>query len=101
MTYDEIAAELGYANRGTVFRIVRDALIERQDEAVDSLRFLESQRLDALQAALWDKAMSGDVNAARSILGVITARVRLLGLEGTSGGDESSMPRTVVVPPTV
>ncbi|NYG07770.1 hypothetical protein BJ986_002257 [Phycicoccus badiiscoriae] len=51
-TYDQIAAALGYANRGTVYRIVRDALIERQDEAVDSLRFLESQRLDALQAAL-------------------------------------------------
>ena len=100
LTYDEIAAELGYANRGTVFRIVRDALVERQGEAVDSLRFLESQRLNALQAALWDKAMSGDVNAARSILGVITARVRLLGLEETSGSDQSWVPRTVVVPPT-
>jgi hypothetical protein len=41
-TYDQIAEELGYANRGTVFRIVRDALMERQDEAVGSLRFLES-----------------------------------------------------------
>jgi len=81
-TYNQIAAELGYANRGTVFHIVTDALDSRQVEAVDQLRSLESQRLDALQIAVWDRAMSGDVTAALAAIRIISARCRLLGLEG-------------------
>jgi hypothetical protein len=100
-TYDQIAEELGYANRGTVYRIISDALAEREHQAVDSLRFLESARLDSLQSALWDKAMSGDVKAARSILGIIVARAHLLGLQGAFTGNQASKPRTVVVRPTV
>jgi hypothetical protein len=54
-TYEEIAGELGYANRGTVCHIVSDALNAQTAEAVDTLRSLEVQRLDALQSALWDR----------------------------------------------
>ena len=99
-TYQQAADELGYANRGTVCHIVSDALTARQVEAVDDLRFLERERLDALQVALWDKAMNGDIRAAQSILGIIMARSRLLGLSGVLLSDESTMPRTVVVPQT-
>lgn len=97
-TYEQIADELGYANRGTVCHIVHDALTARQVEAVDDLRFLERERLDALQVALWDKAMNGDTKAAESVLGIVMARIRLLGLNGSIG--ERAVPRTVVVPPT-
>jgi transposase len=35
LTYDQIAAELGYANRGTVYRLVSEALETQTVEAVD------------------------------------------------------------------
>lgn len=98
-TYERIAEELGYANRGTVCHIVSDALKARTDEAVDTLRLLEEQRLDALQAALWDKAMAGDVNAAQAAIRIIISRCRLLGLDGDGLlVSAEARPRTVVVP---
>ncbi len=57
-TYQQIADELGYANRGTVHRIVQQALQALQTENVDTLRALEVARLDALQQALWEPALS-------------------------------------------
>jgi hypothetical protein len=79
-TYEQVAQRLGYANRGTVHR-VQQALHARQVESVDELRHLELARLDALQAALWPRAMNGDVPAALAVLRVVDQRLRLLGLD--------------------
>ncbi|GAA3710010.1 hypothetical protein GCM10022399_28560 [Terrabacter ginsenosidimutans] len=54
-------------------------------------------RLDALQQALWDKAMASDVEAAREVRGVIMARCRLLGLDDRSKQSVGWTPRTVVL----
>src|SRR3954470_1071122 len=62
-TYQAIADELGYANRGTVHHIVHQALARDRKDAVENHQQLEMERLDALQLALWDKAMAGDLNA--------------------------------------
>jgi hypothetical protein len=100
LTYDQIAIELGYANRGTVYRVVSEALKAQTLEAVEELRSLEVERLNSLQVAMWQKAMDGDVPSAMAILRVIMARCRLLGLDGPGllrGGDPG--PRTLVVPP--
>src|SRR4051794_7998737 len=70
----------GYANRGTVYRIIAEALKAQTMEATDELRSLEKSRLDALQYALWDKAMDGDLKAARTVVRIVMARVRLLEL---------------------
>ena len=100
LTYDQIAAELGYANRGTVYRLVSEALETQTVEAVDQLRSLEVERLDRLQFGVWQKAMAGDVHAGSLAIRVIMARCRLLGLEGPSVlGVGGSKPQTVVVPP--
>jgi orotate phosphoribosyltransferase-like protein len=97
MSYDAIASELGYANRGTAWRVVSKALSERIDGAVEEYRHVELARLDALQAALWDQAMTGDTRSADAILRIIDRRIRLLGLDqATVKGD---FPRTVVVDP--
>ena len=72
LTYEQIAAELGYANRGTVYRIVSEALKGQTVGAVAQLRNLEFARLDKLQLALWPAALAGDVPsviaAARCIM---------------------------------
>jgi len=51
--YDDIAEQVGYANRGTAWRTVQNALYERKVESVDEYRQLELARLDALQSAHW------------------------------------------------
>lgn len=70
-TYEQIAAELGYANRGTVHRIVSEALQARETDSIDLLRQVELDRLDALQLSLWPRAMAGDVPAVLAVLRVI------------------------------
>jgi len=60
--------------------VVMTALADRLVDDVDELREFETARLDALQAALWDKAMTGDVRATNSIVRFIDRRCRLLGL---------------------
>jgi len=99
LTYDQIAAKLGYANRGTVYHVVADALGAQTVEAVDQLRSLEVERLDMLQLAMWHGAMEGDVPSAIAAIRCIMSRCRLLGLEGSDLSVEDSRPRTLVVPP--
>lgn len=57
------------------------ALRAEQAEGVDQLRQLETLRLDALQASVWDAATSGDARAVDPVVRIILARVRLLGLD--------------------
>jgi len=80
-TYEQIAQELGYANRGTVHRIVQHALDVREVESVDELRRLELNRLDAVHASLWPQAMKGHVPSVLALLRVMDLRTRLLGLQ--------------------
>ncbi len=58
-TYDAIAKQVGFSNRGTAYRVVRKALDEQIAENVDELRATEVARLDALQAAVWPAVMAG------------------------------------------
>jgi hypothetical protein len=100
LTYDRIATELGYANRGTVYHVVSQALRAQTLEAVGELRSLEVERLDNLQSAMWQKAMDGDVPSALAVVRCIMARCRLLGLDGPDLLEARDMrPRTLVVPP--
>jgi hypothetical protein len=95
-TYEAIAQQLGYSNRGTAFAIVRKALDRHEAEEVDRFRSLETARLDRLQASLWGRAMAGDVAAAAQARRIIETRIRLLGLllDRVPQHDESC--RTVV-----
>ncbi|USQ75345.1 helix-turn-helix domain-containing protein [Ornithinimicrobium cryptoxanthini] len=96
MTYQQIADELGYTHRASVYQVVKRALDTHNAEAVRQLRDLENARLDALQVALWDAAMAGNVNSAMAIARIIAARVRLNGLSATSLAPTVSQPITVV-----
>ena len=98
-TYQQIADQLGYANRGTVHRIVREALQAQQAESVELLREVEVRRLDALQVGLWEAAMSEDVDAVHACLKIIQARIKVLGLEdpGPTKRPRCQQPQTVIL----
>ncbi|MCA9241981.1 MAG: hypothetical protein KDA37_17340 [Planctomycetales bacterium] len=85
-TYDEAAEQAGYASRSGAYKALWRALGDRAAEAVDEHRAIELARLDALQAALWERAMTGDVKAAGMVLRIIEQRTRLLGLDKPTVG---------------
>ncbi len=95
-TYQQVADELGYANRGSVYAIVQKGLAASEAQSVDTLRFVEQQRLDALQCAVWERAMNGHVPSVEAALGILKARMRLLGLAGGETGS-CTQPQTVVL----
>ncbi len=95
----QIADALGYANRGTVHRLVQQTLHAHQADSVDALRAVEVARLDALQQSLWEPAMAGDLKAVGQVLQIIVARSRLLGLMplAKSPRVKCRQPQTVVL----
>lgn len=96
--YEDIAREVGYATRGAVSKAVHRALRERAVDAVDEFRALEIARLDALQVAVWEQAMAGDVKAATTVLRIIDRRIKLLGL-GEHAADPAPAEAPALVDP--
>ena len=78
---------------------MQTALTRELQEDVENHRRLETERLDALQVPLWDRAVSGDTAAVHQVLQIIRARSRLLGLDlrVKSFGAPVQSPRTVVL----
>ena len=89
--YDDIAEQVGYANRGSAWRAVQSTLHEKAVESASEYRELELARLDALQAAHWQAALSGEnLKAAELCLKISTQRTRLLGLESVTPEDKTA-----------
>ena len=80
MSYDDIAKELGYANRSGAWKAVQAALKEHEAEAVDEYRVRQVLALDEMQSRVWGEALAGDTKAIGTVLRVIDQRCRLLGL---------------------
>ncbi len=80
-TYQQIADELGYANRGTVHRVVQQTLQAVQTENVAALRAVEVDRFDALQQALWGLLTVTVASGARPAQVLVDARDELVWLD--------------------
>lgn len=81
--WETIARTCGYASRGAACTDVTRAMENATAEATrnaDVLRHMELARLDRLQQAFWAQAIKGDNDAARTVLGIIDRRCKLLGL---------------------
>ena len=94
LTYAEIGRRLGYADDSGARHAVTKLLDRREAEAVAELRQVEGDRLDALQAAHWSAAVSGDTEATKVVLQVIDARCRLYGLNSPVAVAVSTGPGT-------
>lgn len=80
MTYDEVAAELGYANRSGAWKAVQTSLKAVQADTVEEYRALTIDRLEALLAQVWPAAMDGDIHAITAARRIVDAACRVLGL---------------------
>lgn len=83
MDFDTIAERLEYADAGSArkdfWRTVQRNRLEEK-EAVENLRDVEGRRLDRLQAAVWPKALKGDLKAVETVRRLIAERIRLYGV---------------------
>jgi hypothetical protein len=95
-SYDEIARALGYANRGSAWRLVQNALQSAVTASIEEHRAIELERLDAFQHAHWEQACTGDSRSAQIVLKVIEQRIRLLGL--TDAAKSESGPISIYQP---
>lgn len=80
LTYRQIA-ELLDINTSTAYRRVENALRAIPADGVEEMRQLEGERLDKLHAALWDRALEGDLPAIDRLLTISARRSKLFGLD--------------------
>ncbi len=78
-TYRDIAQAEGISPGGA-FKAVQQAIRDIPKEAADEMRVIEQQRLDNMHAAIWERALHGDIQAISTVLSIMQARARLLGL---------------------
>ena len=83
-SYDEIARQCGYRSRSGAYKAVSGALrdlVAKTSLAADELRELETIRLDALNDALWSRALAGELPAIDRVIRLMERRAKLLGLD--------------------
>lgn len=78
LNYDQIARDLGYANRSGAWKAVRRCLARRQDAAAGAHIEISLLDLDLIQERVWKQAMAGDLAASRIALRAIEDRLRLV-----------------------
>ena len=93
-TYDEIADELGYANRSSAWRLMRNGLDRAVGDHAEEYLQLSLDRLEALVRTYWPAAIEGhDVSTAHLLLKVLQVEARLLGLDRSTGRPNGEMNR--------
>lgn len=98
LSWGEVAQQLGHSDarvaRAAGQRYLQKAVLEMEAEDRRRAVALEKERLDALQARYWEDAFAGDLDAAKYVLSVIQARIRLQRLDEDQTEDTV---RTVVI----
>lgn len=96
-TYDAIGIELGQPAatiRNWVAREL-DRLHDMEISALDALRRLQLERIDAMLVGLWPKATSGDVKAVDTTLKLLERQAKLLGMDAPERVDVEHYMRQV------
>lgn len=78
-TYDQIAARFE-CSVSAARTLVETTLTRAENLAVDTMRELENSRLDRLQAAIWSRALEGDLKAVTTVLNIVKERAKINGL---------------------
>jgi hypothetical protein len=81
LSYETIAARLGYAGRSGAYEAVKALLDKREAEGVEALRKVEAERLDAIVAGHLGPAQKGNTESARVVIEASRQRARIFGFE--------------------
>lgn len=81
MTFEDIAAQLGYSSRSGAYNAVNRYLQRIEYEGVDELRKIEGERLDRAMLAIWPQVLNGDLGATNALVRIQERRAKLFGLD--------------------
>ncbi len=81
VTYDVIAAQVGWADAATANKAVRRAIARSMQDDVEAVREIELDRLDRLERAVWTNALQGDLGSVRAVLNIMERRSKMLGID--------------------
>jgi hypothetical protein len=83
MSCEEIGEQMGLTGPQVNRQIWKamEATVQELNEAVEPLRAMEAERLDALQMAHWAMATAGDPKHTDLVLKIMRQRAALLGLD--------------------
>src|SRR5579862_738253 len=79
-SFESIAQELGFANKGGAYKAVMAALDNTAREPAHQVRKLELERLDRLYLSVWPPALKGDGKSLDRCLQISRQRASLEGL---------------------
>jgi hypothetical protein len=95
--FEDIAAEVGYTNKGSAHRAVQQALRDITRESATELLELELLRLDDMLAGLYESARNGDNFSVDRALKIMDQRARLLGLYDHKADDTGAEVRKALL----
>lgn len=81
MSFQAIADRLGWKTRNAAFMAIQKYIASTTYEAVEALRAVEAERLDAMQLQYWPQAIQGDVDSAELVLKIMARRAKMFGLD--------------------
>lgn len=96
-TFEDIAQEVGYANKGSAHRAVKQGIADITRESATELVELELARLDAMFSGLYAAARGGDNFSVDRALKIMDQRAKLLGLYDRKTDDTSAEARAAIV----
>lgn len=90
VSFPQIATQL-QTPESTIRGAYKRAMTRTLIEPAADIRDLEADRLDRLQAAIWAKAMQGNLLAVDRVLRIMERRAELLGLDHSHGIAERAL----------
>src|SRR4051794_24694075 len=94
-SYDEIAEELGYSNRGAAWKLVDRGVRAQRDLRADEYLQLQIDRYEAVLATWWSRATTG--HDGKAALVVLRALERLDKVLHVTEGDHAISQESVVI----
>ena len=80
-TYEMIAQQLGYKNKGTAFGAVARLMNQSKREGAKEAFEMELRRLDDLLMSVWPAARQGEMPAIDRALRIMERRAKMLGID--------------------
>lgn len=80
-SFDQIAEQLGYADRASAYNAVRQVMQRNEAVDVEERRLTEDARMDALTRAVWPSALRGDPRAVLAAVEISKQRRKLWGID--------------------
>ena len=81
ITYEVIAKETGYASASGAYHAYERALARYPRETIDKKKDLADARIERLMAAVWTRALRGEIPAIMATIKLFERQAKLLGLD--------------------